>query len=402
MPEKQAMKQGTVSFYDRRKGWGKIKPAEGGDDVFVHATSIETRKGTYLVEGEPVEYDVEDTDKGPAAKSVFPLEQRIEGSVERFDTKKGFGMILAEGTDTEYFAHYTEVVSNKSFKTLEEGQEVSFVPEVESNGRYRAKRIDPDARPPLERFAILPKFDDKIDALAELAQEEDWSYHNSSTPSGGKHPILWNYIHYSFRRLKAEGKIAETVHPESGKRLACFNTNLVTKNYEPIFAAFHENNSKDADQPFVLSAFVRESQDPITLFEKRPEAANYFVKPEDLIYDRSIELVCNVDHIIDERMDRFPSHYKSKPGMLATALNIAIDRAKRRVLQNYKTAIPVFHRDRIQLLLPLCLDSPQKADVALVVAKHGRVYKGYTVLTLDMAYNNARLLTRPDREWLVP
>jgi hypothetical protein len=88
--------------------------------------------------------------------------------------------------------------------------------------------------------------------------------------------------------------------------------------------------------------------------------------------------------------------------LLAAGLSIAIDRAKRRVLQNYKTAIPMYNRGRVQLLLPLCLKNPSKADVALVVGREGRVYKGYTVLTLDMAYNNARLLTRPDREWLIP
>jgi hypothetical protein len=31
-----------------------------------------------------------------------------------------------------------------------------------------------------------------------------------------------------------------------------------------------------------------------------------------------------------------------------------------------------------------------------------RAYRGHTVLTLDMAYTNARLVARPDSEWLVP
>ena len=56
----------------------------------------------------------------------------------------------------------------------------------------------------------------------------------------------------------------------------------------------------------------------------------------------------------------------------------------------------------MQLLLPLCLLKPDVADLALVVARVGDAYHGSTVLTLDMAYNNARLLARPDSEWLVP
>jgi len=82
---------------------------------------------------------------------------------------------------------------------------------------------------------------------------------------------------------------------------------------------------------------------------------------------------------------------------------------KKRVYRNYKTAVPQFYRDKggagcMQLLLPLCLEDPGKADLALAIEKNeaGNAYRGSTVLTLDMAYNNARLLARPDTEWLQP
>ncbi len=87
---------------------------------------------------------------------------------------------------------------------------------------------------------------------------------------------------------------------------------------------------------------------------------------------------------------------------IRSALDGAISAAKRRVRRNYKTAIPQFHRGRLQLLLPLCLIRPDRADLALVVARENRVYRASTVLTLDMAYNNARLVARPDTEWLDP
>jgi hypothetical protein len=45
---------------------------------------------------------------------------------------------------------------------------------------------------------------------------------------------------------------------------------------------------------------------------------------------------------------------------------------------------------------------PERADLALVVARENEVYRASTVLTLDMAFNNARLIARPDREWLDP
>ena len=87
---------------------------------------------------------------------------------------------------------------------------------------------------------------------------------------------------------------------------------------------------------------------------------------------------------------------------LQTFLKGAIDNAKQRVRRNYKAAIPQYYRGRVQLLMPLCLSRPDVADLALVVDNHGAFYRAATCLTLDMAYNNARQLARPDRDWLQP
>jgi hypothetical protein len=48
------------------------------------------------------------------------------------------------------------------------------------------------------------------------------------------------------------------------------------------------------------------------------------------------------------------------------------------------------------------LTRPSRADLALVIHRDGNVYTGETVLTIDQAYNNARLLAKPDTEWLEP
>jgi hypothetical protein len=56
----------------------------------------------------------------------------------------------------------------------------------------------------------------------------------------------------------------------------------------------------------------------------------------------------------------------------------------------------------LQLLLPLCLEDRSRVDLALVIDRNGNVYSGDTVLTIDLAYNNARLLAKPDTEWLQP
>ena len=77
---------------------------------------------------------------------------------------------------------------------------------------------------------------------------------------------------------------------------------------------------------------------------------------------------------------------------------------KKKVAANYKMAVPQYYSGKIQLLLPLCLVDPNKPDLALVVSKNsvGNYYQGHTCLTLEMAYNNARLNAKPESNWLQP
>lgn len=85
---------------------------------------------------------------------------------------------------------------------------------------------------------------------------------------------------------------------------------------------------------------------------------------------------------------------------LGVLLQGTINDAVRRIKRNYKTAVPQYYDGRLQLLLPLCLTSKANADLALVIEKVNNVYRASTCLTLDMAINNARLIAKPDDEWL--
>jgi len=89
---------------------------------------------------------------------------------------------------------------------------------------------------------------------------------------------------------------------------------------------------------------------------------------------------------------------------LSDFLRLAIDRAIERVKWNYKTAVPqyYFEQSQLQLLLPLCIDDPRKVDLALVIERDEAAYVGRTILELDWAYSNARLIARPDSDWLTP
>lgn len=89
----------------------------------------------------------------------------------------------------------------------------------------------------LFEFSYFPKYEEAIRNLAEnLADPEIWDFSDATQK---KYPILKNYLEHTFRKLKIEKKIAYTrdsVH-------ACFNTGLVTRLLEPIFALFEINRN---------------------------------------------------------------------------------------------------------------------------------------------------------------
>lgn len=63
------MSEGTVKWFSNRKGYGFIEKDEGGD-LFVHHTAIQMEGFRTLEEGERVSFEIEDGDRGPAAKNV--------------------------------------------------------------------------------------------------------------------------------------------------------------------------------------------------------------------------------------------------------------------------------------------------------------------------------------------
>ncbi len=63
------MAEGTVKWFSEKKGYGFIEQ-EDGQDVFVHFSSIDMPGFKTLSEGERVNFDMEESDRGPVAKNV--------------------------------------------------------------------------------------------------------------------------------------------------------------------------------------------------------------------------------------------------------------------------------------------------------------------------------------------
>ena len=223
-------------------------------------------------------------------------------------------------------------------------------------------------------------WNDYTDDLSKIAAPEEWS--NNTYPNNG---ILANYIVKTYEKLQAERNIIFE------QNYALFNTGLFTKYYEPIYAYHSEQD--------IL--FLTEYDLGKRGIVKYPDRANYFERPELLLFDWHYKINIHYKHILEDNKSRIniPEDILNSHNLLNT-FNGAIDTMKKKVSSNYKLVIPQYFEGKVQLLLPLCLHTDDIPDLALVVTKIGNVYQGHTCLTLDMAYNNARLIAKPESNWL--
>lgn len=283
----------------------------------------------------------------------------------------------------------------------------------------------------LSEFAVIIKA--KWQELANLALEECWG--------GDNLPLLRSYIRYTFFRLVCEKK--NKVMIADGRGMAAFNTGLVDRRYQPIYALLLKN-TKSSMAPWFLEAFCVAGENLngkalVRTFNPLPEATYYFNNPSDAFYDINASVYIDWEHVIEENSDRIPpellsrttcgfdvqscsdmdthqiDEYKKKLSeylkndsfayrTLIDSFKRALELALKKVRWNYKTAIPVYFpaKNGLSMLLPLCMLSEDHVDLALVVERtESGNYQGHTIYPLSWAYSNSRLIARPDSEWLL-
>ena len=117
-------------------------------------------------------------------------------------------------------------------------------------------------------------------------------------------------------------------------------------------------------------------------FEYLPCRVRFAEDPSELVFDYRLPIRFNIDHILgdEENLTRIPASLMGEDNslLLRRAFEGAVVEAARRAAANYTLAVPQFYGGRIQ----------------------DGFYAARTCLTLDMAYNNARLICRPETSWI--
>ena len=246
-------------------------------------------------------------------------------------------------------------------------------------------------------------YNKKLKYLAGLAQEEPWTFKNIERKD--PYRILRNYFHYTYDRLEEEGKIM--VSPDG--KYSCINTGLLTQYDQEIMAIF-SRSEQPRFLPWYLIGFYRDTD---RFFKERftevPEMADYFDDVNEVIFDRNLRIDMNTNHIIDDNLLRFQQAGYPEPELIHALLKAAMDKVEKKLRRNFKLALPFYYHNtetderKIQLLIPLYFPgAPVRLALVLDKVKGGQrdpYYLAITVLPVEWAYMNSRLIVRPDEEW---
>lgn len=311
------------------------------------------------------------------------------------------------------------------------------------DGENVAKEIVQDRyRNPQTLFswaAFIGGFDNCIRNLAEMAIPEKWG--DTDDDFG----ILKSYMVATFARLLHEKKEEHNdLAIIENEKWAAINTGLVTRLYDPIYGLFARNKREDRQKwvfhSWCTPGYKRAGQNLSRFFTQLPTRAQYFNKPEELVYNSFAGVpTLPFEHIL-ERLHRLPVEFlrQHAPGGMEVpnnqelltdefydsyrnalldedngmdclrfkdALELSLRRAIKRVGCNYRLAMPAYDakRRRLMLLIPMwLLQTSERPDIALMVerAKVSRNYVGHTILTPAMAYKKVRMLMSPEADWL--
>ena len=247
----------------------------------------------------------------------------------------------------------------------------------------------------LYSFAYCPSFDGMIKYLASVAEPETWTLDEN-------HPyqILRKYIFTTFRQCYIQNKILYS----ADQRFCCINTGLLTKNGKDILMLFDCNQQDKKEKWHLLSFRNKSERQFMDHFTDIPPIASYTDNYADFYFNPDYSLELNIDHILDDNWERIATQLPQfgKDTTLAL-INSAVEDTKLRIRRNLRLVVPQFYKDQIMYLVPIRI--PVNGNIvtfALAVEKTPmNQYRANTIFTKEDAYAKARILMKPESNWLI-
>ena len=234
--------------------------------------------------------------------------------------------------------------------------------------------------------------DEVLSSLAKVVAKEDWRIPGKPD---APYALLRNYLFQTFKRAYYENKIC------ASERFLIFNTGLYDKSRRNVYYGLLEKRENGAKPPYSFYAWRPEKHIPEWKGEL-PKSANYLIQP----YNPQLEHKIDLDHIGETNKGRIDFLANVSESGQMPLLDGCIQDSIRRAKARDFAAIPTYYTskkkeaeiEKVQYLIPLYYDNVPRA--ALVLNPQKDRYDIETVLTLEMAYQNARVINNINHTWL--
>lgn len=245
-------------------------------------------------------------------------------------------------------------------------------------------------------FCSTPEgFAKMLNYLANLAEEEPWSFDKKKP-----HSILRKYLNGTFLQCYTQEKIVyskDLMH-------CCFNTGLLTPNGNDIVAVF-DKNQKSGAQPWVLRGFRDITERTfMSAFDEVPALATYTDNYEQFYFNPSYSITISTDHILDDNWERIHEVVPLDKAIVKGLLVGVIEETKKKIKRNMRLVVPQYYKNTIMYLMPLRIPISDEDYVTMALAVEltgSGQYRANTIFTREMAYEKARLLMKPESNWLL-
>lgn len=200
---------------------------------------------------------------------------------------------------------------------------------------------------------------------------------------------------------------------DGGKKML-FNTGLIDTYGNFIYIIDHTASTRTPFEKRVLTIVKSKSSlldEGFTLdkIKVMPKRFKFVSDNRDLVFNSTMDEFDLIDtehlnHIINERRSRFPEKYANESCKnLADKIKISIEQAIEMQEVNYKYIVPMYNlaTQEIEFLIPMHLDTTygQKPELCIIVAKKNGLWKIFTIISSDLAYSNARLISKVHTTW---
>lgn len=424
-PERFFIQVRELSSYTVKPDFDIRRLLPPGDDFLDHVRIATHQKGM-----------IEET-LGPDGIRLIAMSYEMARAVDamRLFEDKVIIPIYRSGFTSSHFAELSIKLDRDA-----RGDVVWYVSHIEPNA---PRPVIGKRKSPLESFAYMGPWNVTLNALSDMVLQERWSFDDD-----GRTPILRSYLDNTFRTLQDQGRIVQT------DDMAAFDTGLYDRLYRRIYAVFVPN-ATNPTWKFADWAVAGQSRRNSTWgkrlleFPRLPEPALYFENIDDMLYDTSRELYPDIDHILRDNafrltrdflqrcthddaaiMGLYDEYYALAERERSTELgrtichrlgesvmsndrihrelddelHKAIDTTLRRITTDFRIAVPAYNPSKREhmFLMPLSLQSDASRIDAVLVATltKSKVYQAQTIITNQMAYIDARLVSRIDTTWL--